>query len=64
MNTIAGGWIVLDAVSEPSHVIPLDDLKPHAVEHLCWCSPTDDEGILVHHSMDRREEFEEGRKAS
>ena len=43
-----------------SHVIPRRDLREHALSRDCWCSPTEDEGIMVHHSMDRREEFERG----
>lgn len=40
------------------HVYPIDDLRPHDIEGECWCKPTYDEGVVVHHSMDRREEFE------
>jgi hypothetical protein len=46
------------------HVCPVDDLRPHDLNADCWCQPTDDDGVMVHHSMDRREEFENGRKAS
>lgn len=46
------------------HVRPLADLRPHALAADCWCGPTDDEGVLVHHSMDKREEFERGRQPS
>lgn len=50
---------------KPATVYPLDDLREHDIDsEQCWCHPTYDEGILVHHSMDRREEFERGRKAS
>lgn len=41
-------------------VIPVDDLKPHVEGGGCWCRPTDDDGIWVHHSMDRREFAERG----
>lgn len=37
------------------HVLPVDDLRPHAETADCWCRPTDDDGIWVHNSMDRRE---------
>jgi hypothetical protein len=47
-----------------THVTPIDDLRPHDFDSECWCKPTDDEGIWVHHSMDRREEYEEGRLKS
>lgn len=46
------------------HVHPIDDLRPHTLTADCWCGPTDDDGVMVHHSMDRREEFEMGRVAS
>lgn len=45
-------------------VIPRNDLVAHCLGDACWCRPTYDEGIMVHHSMDRREEFERGRKKS
>ena len=47
------------------HVVPLNDLREHEASRDCWCNPTEDEGwpgVWVHHSMDRREEYEEGRK--
>jgi hypothetical protein len=44
------------------HVIPLDDLKPHVYTIDCWCKPYLDDAIIVHNSMDRREEYERGRK--
>lgn len=56
-------WRVVQAAGV-SHVMPITDLREHVAREDCWCRPTDDEGILVHHSMDRREEFEEGRKPS
>lgn len=48
------------------HVIPKDDLKPHDETAECWCHPTLDEEdpILIHHSLDRREEYERGRCVS
>ena len=49
----------------PSAVYPLDDLRDHDPDNTaCWCQPTMTDGILVHHSMDRREDWEEGRKMS
>ena len=44
--------------------MPRDDMRPHQIGPQCWCHPTDDEGVLVHHSLDRREDYEKGRKAS
>lgn len=54
-------WQVLTTQGE-QHVIPLNDLRPHTTER-CWCRPTDDEGLWVHHAMDRREEIERGDRA-
>lgn len=53
-------WEVVDG-----HVLPIDDLKPHEVSPRCWCGPTPDDdapSVLVHHSMDKREEFEQGER--
>jgi hypothetical protein len=49
------------------HVLPVDDLREHPASKDCWCHPTEDEetpGLWIHHSMDRREEYEEGRLMS
>jgi len=48
-------------VNEIMHVMPVNDLREHESLATCWCHPTEDEetpGLFVHHSMDRREEFE------
>ena len=44
------------------HITPIGDLKDHIASADCWCKPELDDGVFVHHSMDRREEYEEGRK--
>lgn len=50
---------------KPATVYPLEDLRPHDVDDpCCWCRPTYDDGVLIHHSLDRREEFEQGRQKS
>lgn len=49
------------------HVIPLDDFREHLVSDFCWCNPTaddEDDDVMVHHSMDHREEYENGRLLS
>lgn len=59
-------------MSEIFHVHPIDDLREHATSgwpaNRCWCNPSiqeEDEGtLIVHNSMDRREEYEQGRKPS
>lgn len=43
----------------------LSDLREHTASPDCWCKTELDEEsqAWVHHSMDRREEYEAGRKA-
>lgn len=50
-----------------THVIPNNDLREHVAQADCWCKPTQDPEeprLYVHHAMDRREEYEQGRKPS
>ena len=57
----------LPAMTEPMHIIPINDLREHVSSNSCWCHPEQDDeqpSIWVHNSMDRREEYEEGRKPS
>lgn len=58
------GWEAIALPNGEKHVIPLNDLKPHTEMAKCWCHPTDDDGVLVHHAMDNRELWESDRKAS
>lgn len=58
-----------ERTSWPMHIVPLGDLREHIAEEACWCHPTLDDGweygqekIFVHHSMDGREQFEEGKR--
>jgi hypothetical protein len=44
------------------HVVPCNDLRDHTTVTECWCRPTETDGVWVHHSMDRREEYEPGGK--
>lgn len=49
------------------HVMPQNDLREHTCSIDCWCDPTPDEEnnqVIVHHSLDRRESYEEGRLPS
>jgi hypothetical protein len=49
----------------PPHVYPTEDLRDHVLVGLeCWCHPAMDEGVIIHNAMDRREEYETGRKMS
>lgn len=56
--------INMTTLRETVHIVPLNDLREHAASKDCWCKPTEDavDDVWVHHSMDRREEYEEGRK--
>lgn len=46
------------------HVVPVDDLRDHAETVDCWCCPTVEIAgagcMVVHNSMDGREDFETG----
>lgn len=45
------------------HVFPLNDLKPHDTESgQCWCNPQSDDFVVIHNSLDGREDYEVGRK--
>lgn len=55
--TMPGRWL---CISDPAEVIPLDDMREHDEGSTCWCGPTDDDGVMVHHSLDGREAYESG----
>jgi hypothetical protein len=53
--------------TEAIHVVPMHDLREHNASADCWCKPTQDDdwlNVWVHHSMDKREEYEQGRMTS
>jgi hypothetical protein len=52
-------WLAFD---NPSEVIPLYDMKPHASGEHCGCRPEWDDGILIHNAHDGREAFERGER--
>ncbi len=55
----------MTTLREVLHVVPLNDLREHVSSKDCWCKPTEDDqvdDVWVHHSMDKREEYEERRK--
>jgi hypothetical protein len=58
------GWGVYFADDGQPHVCPMNDFRPHVIDENCWCGPMYDEGVVVHHSIDRREEYEVGRELS
>lgn len=44
------------------HCFPVNDLRPHDTDgEECWCRPRLVDGVLVHNSMDHREEYETGK---
>lgn len=56
-------WMVLTFPDR--EVIPRNDLREHAFGRECWCKPFEEDGVIVHNSMDGRERFErQERKAS
>ena len=44
-----------------NHVYPVNDLREHSVAR-CWCRPTNDDGVVVHNSLDCRELYERGER--
>lgn len=45
------------------HVMPINDLREHISKAECFCKPFYvGDGVYLHNSLDRREEYEEGRK--
>lgn len=44
-----------------AHVYPMNDLRRHSIRD-CWCLPVDDDGVIVHHSLDGREQYERGER--
>lgn len=44
-----------------NHVYPINDLRKHTLRD-CWCRPVDDEGVMVHSSLDGRELYENGER--
>jgi hypothetical protein len=61
-----GGWIALAASDLTcAAVYPVGDLREHDPDNAaCWCQPTYDDGVLMHHSMDGREAYETGKAPS
>lgn len=43
------------------HVYPINDLREHFTEGCeCWCHPQHDGEVIIHNSMDSREDYETG----
>ena len=58
-----GGWLVISAEGKASHVMPAGDLRDHECCSECWCRPfiDDEDDLIVHNALDRREDVECGR---
>lgn len=55
-----GGWL-----ATAQYVVPIEDLKYHdAGKKSCWCHPILNNGLLIHNSMDKREEYERKKRKS
>lgn len=57
------GWVVMWTLSGERHVVPVGDLREHLPAG-CWCDPRrndEDPMVVVHHSADERESYEQGR---
>lgn len=53
------GWM---AFTNPLEVVPRADLREHRFGRKCWCKPFEEDGVIVHNSMDGRERFERGER--
>ncbi len=53
-------WRLRETESGKVHVIPIDDLREHDPSD-CWCDPiVNEDGVVVHNALDRRELYERG----
>ena len=44
------------------HVFPPNDIRQHALTAECWCQPIEDDGVLIHNSLDDTEKYESGER--
>lgn len=52
------------SIGRDRHVMPVDDWREHIPSAACWCGAwrlPDDDRIVVHNALDRRETYETGR---
>lgn len=48
---------------EQDHLVPVGDYRDHDYSDECWCKPREiTHGFFSHNSLDRREEYEYGRR--
>lgn len=53
----------LETELQAFHVYPLNDLREHEIsDKPCWCKPRIEDGIVIHNSMDGREDYETGKR--
>lgn len=54
MHTPGYGWEIIPGLG-CYHVLPIDDLRPHTCGLGCYCRPQEDDGVVIHVAMDRRD---------
>lgn len=52
-------WAASLTSTNVAHVYPVNDLRRHSLRD-CWCRPVDDQGVILHNSLDGRESYETG----
>ena len=56
---VSKGWRYHTDHRTPRHVWPENDMTRHVVNgQQCWCKPATEDGVVIHHSLDGREERE------
>lgn len=53
-------WEVVRGRDAVRHVIPAEDVREHEPLAKCWCAPTEDDGVLVHHATDEGDGLKRG----
>lgn len=63
-EVVCGDWFLANfGLSQVKHLLPANDLRMHDGAANCWCQPeTNEDGLVVHNSLDGREDFETGRR--
>ena len=49
------GWDVRSLRMSPTHAVPIGDIRAHLDIPGCWCGPSVDGDIYVHHALDGRQ---------
>lgn len=53
-------WLGITIDDGTTHIVPLLDVRVHAIHGPCWCSPVDTGSEIAHNSADGRERYERG----